>query len=85
MIRALLFDFDGVVVDTEAPTSESWREVYAEHGVDLPLEVYLPAVGTGSSTSETDGGFDAVSSAVTRRGAARLAAGAGSAARGDGT
>ncbi len=60
MIRALLFDFDGVIVDTEVPTYESWRAVYAEHGADLPLATYLPAVGTGSSTSSTDGGFDAI-------------------------
>jgi beta-phosphoglucomutase-like phosphatase (HAD superfamily) len=60
VIRALLFDFDGVIVDTEAPTYHSWRDIYAEHGADLPLETYLPAVGTGSSTSSADGGFDAV-------------------------
>jgi HAD superfamily hydrolase (TIGR01509 family) len=60
VIRALLFDFDGVIVDTEVPTYESWRDIYAEHGADLPLATYLPAVGTGSSTSSTDGGFDAI-------------------------
>jgi HAD superfamily hydrolase (TIGR01509 family) len=57
VIRALLFDFDGVIVDTEVPTYESWREIYFEHGVDLSLDDWLPAVGSGSSTS---GAFDAV-------------------------
>lgn len=57
MIRALLFDFDGVVVDTEVATYQAWADVYAEHGADLSLEDYLPAVGTGSSVS---GAFDAV-------------------------
>jgi HAD superfamily hydrolase (TIGR01509 family) len=57
VITALLFDFDGVVVDTEVPTYESWRETYAEHGVDLALQDWLPAVGSGSSVS---GAFDAV-------------------------
>ena len=57
MIRALLFDFDGVVVDTEVPTYQAWRDVYAEYGVDLALEDWVPAVGGGSSTS---GAFDAV-------------------------
>ena len=42
MIRALLFDFDGVVVDTEVPTYQAWRDVYAEHGVDLVLELTVP-------------------------------------------
>ena len=57
MIRALLFDFDGVIVDTEIPTYQSWRDIYAEYGVDLALDDWLPAVGSGSSTS---GAFDAV-------------------------
>ncbi len=57
MIRALLFDFDGVIVDTEVPTYQSWRDIYAEYGVDLALDDWLPAVGSGSSRS---GAFDAV-------------------------
>ena len=57
MIRALLFDFDGVIVDTEIATYQAWRDVYAEHGAELALEDWLPAVGTGSSVS---GAFDAV-------------------------
>ena len=57
MIKAFLFDFDGVIADTEVPTFESWRQIYAEHGVELALEDWLPAVGSGSSTS---GAFDAV-------------------------
>jgi HAD superfamily hydrolase (TIGR01509 family) len=57
VIAALLFDFDGVVVDTEVATYEAWRDTYAEYGADLALEDWLPAVGSGSSTS---GAFDAV-------------------------
>lgn len=57
LIRALLFDFDGVVVDTEVAVYESWREVYNEHGVDLGLKDWIKAVGTGTSFSPT---FDAV-------------------------
>ena len=57
MIKAFLFDFDGLIADTEVPTFESWRQVYADYGVELTLEDWLPAVGSGSSTS---GAFDAV-------------------------
>ena len=37
-IRALLFDFDGLIVDTESPSLAAWRRVYAEHGQELSLE-----------------------------------------------
>jgi HAD superfamily hydrolase (TIGR01509 family) len=57
VIAALLFDFDGVIVDTEVPTFQAWRDTYAEYGVDLSLDDWLPAVGSGSSVS---GAFDAV-------------------------
>jgi HAD superfamily hydrolase (TIGR01509 family) len=57
VVRALLFDFDGIIVDTEVPTFQSWRDVYGEYGVDLALDDWLPAVGSGSSTS---GAFDAL-------------------------
>ncbi len=57
MIAALLFDFDGLIVDTEVATFQSWRDTYADYGVDLALDDWLPAVGTGTSTA---GAFDAV-------------------------
>lgn len=57
MLRALLFDFDGVIVDTEVPTYESWREIFDEHGVELTLDDWLPVVGSGSSLGAA---FDAV-------------------------
>jgi HAD superfamily hydrolase (TIGR01509 family) len=63
---ALLFDFDGVIVDTEVATFEAWRGTYAEFGVELTLEDWLPAVGTGSSTS---GVFDAIAHLETLIGA----------------
>jgi HAD superfamily hydrolase (TIGR01509 family) len=59
VVQALLFDFDGVVVDTEVPTFQSWRQIYREHGVDLELSHWLPVVGSGSSTGP-DAVFDAV-------------------------
>jgi beta-phosphoglucomutase-like phosphatase (HAD superfamily) len=50
-IQALLFDFDGIVVDTEVPELTAWREVFAEHGHELTLEEWAACVGTV-------GGFD---------------------------
>lgn len=46
MIRGLIFDFDGTILDTEVPDYEAWRELYAEYGVTLPLDAWLPMIGT---------------------------------------
>ena len=45
MIRALLFDFDGTILDTESCEYGVWREVYADHGCDLPLALWCDCVG----------------------------------------
>lgn len=45
-LQALLFDFDGLILDTEFPIYEAWREDYLAHGHDLPLEVYAACVGS---------------------------------------
>ncbi|HEX5690175.1 MAG TPA: HAD family hydrolase [Roseiflexaceae bacterium] len=46
MIAALIFDFDGLIVDTETPAFESWRLIFAEYGHDLPLDLWQGALGT---------------------------------------
>ena len=38
MIQALIFDFDGVILDTETPCFRSWQEVFREHGKDLSVK-----------------------------------------------
>lgn len=45
-MRALVFDFDGLIVDTESAIYEAWRELYLHHGHDLPLPVYVQCVGS---------------------------------------
>jgi putative hydrolase of the HAD superfamily len=45
-MRALIFDFDGLIVDTESAIYEAWRELYESEGHDLPLHVYVQCVGS---------------------------------------
>ena len=46
MIRAIIFDFDGTVIDTETAWYIAFRDAYKEHGVDLTLEMYSLCIGT---------------------------------------
>lgn len=52
-IKALIFDFDGTVVDTETPEFESWRLEYAVFGVEMPMELWTQLIG-----SNTQGVFE---------------------------
>ena len=45
-IRAFLFDFDGLILDTELPSRAGWRMLYREHGHELPEELWATLVGT---------------------------------------
>ena len=53
-IKALVFDFDGLIVDTEVPIFRAWQRIYREHGQELPLDRWLTIIGTSS------GSFDPV-------------------------
>lgn len=46
MIKALVFDFDGLIIDTETPSYYAFRQVYQEYGVELPVALYAKCVGT---------------------------------------
>ena len=46
MIKALLFDFDGTLVDTESVCLRAWMETYRRHGVELSFERWRNGIGT---------------------------------------
>ena len=45
-IRAFLFDFDGLLVDTESAARAGWEWLYREHGHELPADEWRKLVGT---------------------------------------
>ena len=44
MIKALIFDFDGLIMDTESPAVDGWKAIYAEYGQEFPLQAWIGAV-----------------------------------------
>jgi HAD superfamily hydrolase (TIGR01509 family) len=51
-IKALIFDFDGLVIDTETAVFRSYQEMYRSLGCELTLERW--ALGIGTTDSEYD-------------------------------
>jgi len=45
MIKALIFDFDGLILDTETPEYLVWKDIYLEHGFELPREKWEKVIG----------------------------------------
>jgi putative hydrolase of the HAD superfamily len=60
-IAALLFDFDGTIMDSETAVFDAYRRLYAEHGHELLLDEWAGGVGTL-------GGFDPVADLEARLG-----------------
>ncbi|RIK37106.1 MAG: hypothetical protein DCC55_25285 [Chloroflexi bacterium] len=46
MIQAIIFDFDGTILDTERHDYGCWVEIYQAHEVELPLATWSNVVGT---------------------------------------
>ena len=43
--RYILFDMDGVLVDSERVSFEIWKDYFARDGIDLPLDMYILMCG----------------------------------------
>jgi HAD superfamily hydrolase (TIGR01509 family) len=53
-VRLVVFDFDGTILDTEAPVYDAWQEIYVEHGVELAFEMWAQCIGTADTFDPCD-------------------------------
>ena len=54
LISSVIFDFDGLIIDSETPLFDIWASIYARHGATLAMDHWQHALGT-------QGGFDPLS------------------------
>ena len=54
-IKGLIFDFDGLILDTETPDFSAWQQIFTSYKAELPLEKWEACIGT---TNEV---FDVIS------------------------
>jgi HAD superfamily hydrolase (TIGR01509 family) len=45
MIQTLIFDFDGLILDTELPVLDAWQRIFREHGCELTIETWSECIG----------------------------------------
>lgn len=45
LIRALVFDFDGLILDTETPLIDAYAAVHEQHGVAFDRSLFIRSVG----------------------------------------
>jgi HAD superfamily hydrolase (TIGR01509 family) len=53
MIQALIFDFDGLILDTETPEVQIWQDLYSHYGQEFPVDEWVRTV-VGSTVANLD-------------------------------
>lgn len=48
-IKALVFDFDGLILETEEPVFRAWQNLYASFGVEMPLDLWQSTIGSSDA------------------------------------
>ena len=48
--KAVLFDFDGVILDSEWPIYQSWKRLFEREGYELVQDVYVKCIGSDFDT-----------------------------------
>lgn len=64
--RALIFDFDGLILDTETAEVEIWHDLYSKAGLSFDMTAYKELIG-----SSGHGDYDPAQALVDRQGETR--------------
>jgi beta-phosphoglucomutase-like phosphatase (HAD superfamily) len=59
MIQGLIFDFDGLILNTEETEYAAWEEIFQEHGAHLPEEDWALSMGIPADDFDVVGLFGA--------------------------
>ncbi len=54
MINALIFDFDGLIFDSETADFQSWQETFDFYGADLPFDIWAAQIGSANHFNPTE-------------------------------
>ena len=57
MLRALVFDFDGLILDTETPLIDGYAEIHRRHGVAFDRALFIRSVGVATYSFDPWHGF----------------------------
>ena len=48
-MKALIFDFDGLIIDSESPDFQCWQEIYHQYGCELLFNIWAEFIGRGAN------------------------------------
>jgi HAD superfamily hydrolase (TIGR01509 family) len=57
-IKGLIFDFDGLIIDTEAAIYQSWQELYRSYGFEIALKKWAQNIGTADAIFDPTNDLD---------------------------
>ena len=47
-IRSIIFDFDGVILDTEIARYDAWQRIFSSYGQSLSVDAWVKSIGHAS-------------------------------------